>query len=189
MGVIQSYTQPYPRRTWAKTAGSQPRTRQPGTSWICNSRSSNPSCRCVCARRRRTRVGSNRCPWRGSTHKHEHRLDEDKIQPRHWFTRTGLTNGRHAKLRATLPMVMMDARPALAPAGSTDDATDVNRSVSALTLATMVPNCSVIIAACVKLRMRGPKARGVTPTPGCQFGTWIYRLSSTECVLTHNNGT
>jgi hypothetical protein len=27
-----------------------------------------------------------------------------KSRPRHWFTRTGLTNGRHAKLHATLPM-------------------------------------------------------------------------------------
>jgi hypothetical protein len=34
---------------------------------------------------------------------HEHRLDEDEIPPRHWFTRTGLTNGRHAKLHKTLP--------------------------------------------------------------------------------------
>jgi hypothetical protein len=28
---------------------------------------------------------------------------KDEIPPRHWFTRTGLTNGRHAKRHATLP--------------------------------------------------------------------------------------
>jgi hypothetical protein len=39
----------------------------------------------------------------GSTHKHKHRLDEDEIKPRHWFTHTGLTNGRRSKLHATLP--------------------------------------------------------------------------------------
>jgi hypothetical protein len=31
-----------------------------------------------------------------------HRLDEDEIQPRHWFTCTGLTNGRHSKPHTTL---------------------------------------------------------------------------------------
>jgi hypothetical protein len=30
-------------------------------------------------------------------HKHEQRLDEDEIKPRHWFTRSGLANGRHSK--------------------------------------------------------------------------------------------
>jgi hypothetical protein len=38
--------------------------------------------------------------------KHEQRLDEDEIKPRHWFTRclqTGLANGRHSKLHTTLP--------------------------------------------------------------------------------------
>jgi hypothetical protein len=30
-----------------------------------------------------------------------------KIQPRHWFTYTWLTNGRHAKLYTTLPMVSL----------------------------------------------------------------------------------
>jgi hypothetical protein len=41
----------------------------------------------------------------GPTHKHEHRLDEDEIKPRHWFTRTWLTNGRYAKLHTTLPSI------------------------------------------------------------------------------------
>jgi hypothetical protein len=45
----------------------------------------------------------------GLPHKHEHRLDQDEIKPRHWFTRTGLTNGRHANLHThtTLPTVIV----------------------------------------------------------------------------------
>jgi hypothetical protein len=39
-------------------------------------------------------------------HKHEHRLDEDEIKPRHWFTRTGLANGRRARLHTALPMMV-----------------------------------------------------------------------------------
>jgi hypothetical protein len=39
----------------------------------------------------------------GPHHKQQHRLDEDEIKQRHWFTRTGLTNGRRSKLRTTLP--------------------------------------------------------------------------------------
>jgi hypothetical protein len=35
---------------------------------------------------------------------------EDKIKPRHWFTRTGLTNGRHAKLH-TAPLPIPDSPP------------------------------------------------------------------------------
>jgi hypothetical protein len=32
---------------------------------------------------------------------------EDEIKPRHWCTRTGLTNGRRSKLHATLPMTLV----------------------------------------------------------------------------------
>jgi hypothetical protein len=37
----------------------------------------------------------------GLAHKREHRLCEDEIQPRGWFTQIWLTNGRHAKLHTT----------------------------------------------------------------------------------------
>jgi hypothetical protein len=43
------------------------------------------------------------CKATHNPHKHKHRLDDDEIKARHWFTRTGLTNGRHAKRHATLP--------------------------------------------------------------------------------------
>jgi hypothetical protein len=37
----------------------------------------------------------------GPHHNQQHRLDEDEMKARHWFTRTGLTNGRHAKRHTT----------------------------------------------------------------------------------------
>jgi hypothetical protein len=32
-------------------------------------------------------------------------LDEEESKPRHWFTSSGLTNGRRSKLHTTLPMI------------------------------------------------------------------------------------
>ena len=64
-----------------------------------DSRDSSGSSASICSARRE-----------GLPHKHEHRLDEDGIQPRHWLAYTGLTNGRHAKRHTTLPVAREDVQ-------------------------------------------------------------------------------
>jgi hypothetical protein len=73
----------------------------------------------------------------GLPHKHEHRLDEGEIKPRHWFTRTGLTNGRHSKLHTALPSLIVASSCTAASAcffASSRRADNVSASRSALSL-------------------------------------------------------
>jgi hypothetical protein len=112
-----------------------------------------------CPPPRTCRAGPPPAPWRGSTHKHERRLDGDEIKPRHWFTRAGLANGRHAKLHTTLPMSTSGR------CGSSDD----SRSSRFITPVRTSRNANR-----TSVSPSGSRPVLGLSLPGCQIGyTWI----------------